>query len=380
MIAAILRSHNAGGDRDCAVMVVVDADGTITATSTGGRVTAMNSDDYDRRVSIREEIASIIEQSSGEMSLTLVTTASSGSGHSQWVQSGEFTYNFAVPWRDDDGDLNFSMSLNGEELPEDAAIDYQGRTIYGAPDDLVQDHGLGQNSQIDWHVFSTTKEYEGAGTMDVLFVTDVEHIESPGQIWDGYGEGADGRVIALDDIPSLQAGHDWQGFAIGAGHTVAGTLDGVAGAFSCYGGQACGLEIETGGASSGYYPSFGTVVFTPSDGSSPEMFTPTTSAPVTIVDYLAFGTWQYVPEDVQDSDSFDFGVFAERWRTTSTPRRRRGAHGLLPTKRRRLTNGIYVGADYLPDWLSGDPTAGSSVPTSSITSPRPFPVTAVLHC
>ena len=32
----------AGGGRDCEVMVVVDTNGAITATSTGGTVTAMN--------------------------------------------------------------------------------------------------------------------------------------------------------------------------------------------------------------------------------------------------------------------------------------------------------------------------------------------------
>lgn len=298
------------GGADCTVTLEFDNDGILRGESTGGNATAMNSADYGRRVSIREEISHLIEESTGVHSellgtaVTTSTSALSGSAHLQLAQSHRRLYTFGVPWRNDDGDLNFSMSLHGEELPEDAAYCH-GRSISGTSDDLIS-HDLGS----DWQVFSTVKEYDGAGTLEVRFVTDVEASESPGQTWVGYGEGASGRVIALDNVPSLQAGHDWQGISIGAGDSVAGTLDGVAGEFSCYGGQACGLEIEPGGATQEYYPGYGTVTFTPSDGCSPEMFSATTSAAVPTVDYLSFGIWWYVPDDVDDSDSYDFGVFA----------------------------------------------------------------------
>ena len=360
----------AAGGRDCEVMLTVDDDGILRAESTGGTVTAMNSDDYDRRVSIREAIAGIIEESSGGMSLGSSRESGSGSAHLQWSQTDEFIYSFGVPWRDNNGGLNFSMSLGGEELPDDSPIGYHGRSISGTPDDLVQDHGLGQNSQIDWHMFSTTNDYDGAGTLEVQFVTDVGASEDPGQTWVGYGEGAAGRTILLDDIPSLRAGHDWQGLTIGAGETLAGSLDGVAGDYSCYGGQDCGLEIEPGGANTGYYPSSGTVVFTPSDGSSPEMFSATASAPVAVVDYLAFGTWQYVPEYVEDTDSFQFGVFAG------------GGDPFDATNGAALTGtatyvgdaiGMYSSRVY-SDYLDGTSLPSTRSAPIAQTSPAPFPI------
>ncbi len=353
----------ADGD-DCTVTVTVDDDGIWRAESTGGLVTTMNSEDYSRRVSIREELASLIEESSGEMSLTHRVTASSGSAHLQLAQSNRSVISHAVPWRDGNGDLNFSISLGGEELPADSAIAYQGRTISGGPDSLIpiQDHALRRNSQIDWQLFSTTKDYDGAGTLEVQFVTDVEDSEAPGQIFVGYGEGADGRTILLDAIPSLDAGHDWQGVYIDPQGSLAGSLDGVDGEFSCYGGQFCGLEIEPANATPGYYPRFGTVVFTPSDGSTPEVFSETASAPVPTVDYLSFGIWQYVPDDVE-SGSFDFGVFAG------------GGDPFNYTNGEALTgSATYVGdaigtyfATVTSDYLQGDDPAASS--------PVPFPVT-----
>ena len=361
----------AGGD-DCAVSVTVDDDGILRAESTGGTVTVMNSDDYDRRVSIREAVSDIIEESSRANSPFFSLSSGSGSAHLQWSQTDDdIYYNFGVPWRDDNGGLNFSMSLGGEELPDDSPIGYHGRSISGTPDDLVQDHGLGQNSQIDWHMFSTTNDYDGAGTLEVQFVTDVGASEDPGQTWVGYGEGAAGRTILLDDIPSLRAAHDWQGLTIGAGETLAGSLDGVAGDYSCYGGQDCGLEIEPGGPNTGYYPSSGTVVFTPSDGSSPEMFSATASAPVAVVDYLAFGTWQYVPEDVEDTDSFQFGVFAG------------GGDLFDATNGAALTGtatyvgdaiGMYSSRVY-SDYLDDTPLPSTRSAPIAQTSPVPFPIT-----
>ena len=357
----------AGGD-DCTVAVTVDDAGILRAESTGGMVTTMNSEDYSGQVRIREELASLIKESSGEMSSAYSADRSSGSVHSQAVQSNRILYNHAVPWRDGNGDLNFSMELYGEELPADSAMAYQGRTISGGPDSLIpmQDHDLGRHSQIGWQLFSTTKDYNGAGTLEVQFVTDVEDSEVPGQIWVGYGEGVGDRTILLDTIPILDAGHDWQGISIGPAETLAGSLNGADGEVSCYGGQSCGLEIDQDSATPGYYPSFGTVVFTPSNGSTPEMFSPTSSAPVSAVDYLSFGIWQYVPDDVE-SGSFDFGVFAG------------GGDPFNYVDAVALTgSATYVGdaigtyfatvnSDYLQDYLLVHDTAASS--------PVPFPVT-----
>ena len=256
----------AGGD-DCVIMVMVDSGGTVTAASTGGTVTAINSDEYDRRLSIipeqREkeqaihtELSRLILLSSGATSdfsgatISTSTNPASGSAHLQLQKSHRELYTFAVPWRDSNDALNFSMSLNGDELPADAVVDYHGRSISGSPDDLVSSHELGKNSQIDWQVFSTTKSY-GDRSLEVQFVTDVQDSETPGQTWVGYEEGAAGQIILLDDIPSLRAGHDWQGISIGVGDTLPGSVNGTDGEFSCDGGQPCGLEIFVDGVSPG---------------------------------------------------------------------------------------------------------------------------------
>ena len=375
-----IRFSCASGGEDCVVMVMVAGDGTITALSSGGTVTAMNSEDYGRRVSIREEIARLVEESfsfdpdSLESVLSVSSIAASGSDHLQLNQSHRTLYAFGAPWRDSGDGLNFTMSLDGEELPAGGAIVYLGRSVSGSPDDLVpmQDHGLGQISQIGWQVFSTTRDYDGVGTLEVQFVTDVEDTESPGQIWDGYGEGSDGRVILLDDVPILRAGHDWQGFGIGADETVTGSLDGVDGEFSCYMGKPCGLEITSDGATDRYDPYLGTVVFTPEPGSAdpPTMFVTTTSASVTPVDYLSFGVWQYVPDDVDDSASFDFGVFAG------------GGDPFEPANGEALMgSATYVGdaigmysSRVTSDYLRDDPATSSSTPTP-LTSPALHPVT-----
>ena len=48
----------AGGD-GCEVMVRVGSGGTVTATKTGGTVTAMNSDAYNTRIRVTNEVNSI---------------------------------------------------------------------------------------------------------------------------------------------------------------------------------------------------------------------------------------------------------------------------------------------------------------------------------
>ena len=50
----------AADGRNCVVMVMVDPeDGTVTATKTGGTVTAMNSDAYNTRIRVSNEANSI---------------------------------------------------------------------------------------------------------------------------------------------------------------------------------------------------------------------------------------------------------------------------------------------------------------------------------
>ena len=52
------------------------------------------------------------------------------------------------------------------------------------------------------------------------------------------------------------------------------------------------------------------VIFTPDDGSAARLLLHPTPAPLASVNYLAFGSWQYVPEDVTKFDLYDAGMFA----------------------------------------------------------------------
>lgn len=92
---------------------------------------------------------------------------------------------------------------------------------------------------------------------------------------------------------------------------LAGSLDGVPGRFSCLTG-GCYLEFDRGSEAVGYHPGGTDVLFTPDDPG----LSATTLPPVTAVDrmppanYLVFGNWLYVPEDIEASGEYDLGVLA----------------------------------------------------------------------
>jgi hypothetical protein len=52
------------------------------------------------------------------------------------------------------------------------------------------------------------------------------------------------------------------------------------------------------------------VIFTLDDGSGEEVLAHPQIAEVSIVNYLSFGSWLFVPEGVTNLDAFDFAVFA----------------------------------------------------------------------
>ena len=90
--------------------------------------------------------------------------------------------------------------------------------------------------------------------------------------------------------------------------SIAGTLDGVAGSFSCSTPEGCFFlnSVDT----TAFVPFSDNIAFTP-QGETQEVPIPSdASEPVPAADYLALGSWLYVPEDVTDADAYDFGVFA----------------------------------------------------------------------
>ena len=228
----------AGGD-GCVVMVRVGSGGTITATKTGGTVTAMNSDAYNTPIRVSNEANSIHAATGSDLvrgndPLVMQWTISSSSG-SEYVgvwasatppENTSGRWSRAIPWVNRAGEVNFGFSLNsGLSATELDPLSYLGRTfVTPGISDYTEDtgHGLGG----DWRVFDAKNEYAGAGTLTASVATDVHNAGPTEQPFVGYGDFA--RKIELsDEIPALPADRDWQGLNVVGG--VKGSINGVPG-------------------------------------------------------------------------------------------------------------------------------------------------------
>ena len=267
----------AGGD-GCVVMVRVGSGGTITATKTGGTVTAMNSDAYNTRIRVSNEANSIHAATGSDLvrgndPLVVQWSIPSGSGSDYvgvWAsatppENTRGRWSRAIPWVNSDEEVNFWFSFNsGLSATELDPLSYLGRS-FDTPgiSDYTEDtgHGLGG----DWRVFDAKNEYAGAGTLTASVATDVHNAGPTEQPWVGYGDFA--RKIELsDEIPALPADRDWQTLNVVGG--VKGSIDGVSGEFTCATGT-CWLEIARNGDAEGYYP-YQNIVFTRDDNGTSE--------------------------------------------------------------------------------------------------------------
>ena len=230
----------------------------------------------------------------------------------------------AVPWHDENGVLQFYVTSDPVRSPLHEVGVYPGSGIWTEGPDVeglttsyepIPSHGLGD----DWKGFVLMKAYDGHGTRrvrlfadfgesDVLVRPDDE--ERIGR--DGYGR----QILLSDermpDNPSGPPGSDWV-YIILPEDGLQGTVDGVAGTFTCA-GVYCSLLTSIDG--SGYTPwtDSAAVRFTPADGSGEVMLDPVRvvrpSTEVPKVNYLVFGSWEDIPEDMTDVDGYDFGLFA----------------------------------------------------------------------
>ena len=251
---------------------------------------------------------------------------SSGSGEAIFSQSfaGGDLVRTAIPWRNDAGQLEFHVNVSGHDDPQYADplhgnpdvwpgryIDtsLRNREFDGVTTSVreMEDNGLG----VGWQGFEATKVYDGGGSLTVNFYTDVDSSDELGEPW--VRETFQHNIV-LSEIPSLPAGQDYQYLLIPA-DGLAGSLDGAAGRFSCAADTSCGLGADPNRPewAEGYFPFSGSVddvVFTPDAGSEPVSLSGPPSQEVPWANYLSFGNWLYVPEDVTDADAFEFGVFA----------------------------------------------------------------------
>lgn len=180
----------------------------------------------------------------------------------------------------------------------EAAEELHGVTRSTRP---ITDHGLGS----DWQVTELSADYDHAGALDIYVVTDAR--PSDGSL-DPFETGVEGdRIIELSGAPAVPADQDFLVVWIDDGDSIEGSLGGDMGSFSCDNDAGCVfVTIDTRRES--YTRSTG-VAFTPNGGTAQPVARRENGATPN-ADYLAFGHWLYVPEDVTDADAYDFGVFA----------------------------------------------------------------------
>ena len=166
----------------------------------------------------------------------------------------------------------------------------------------ITDHDLGPG----WQVAELINDYDNGGTLEIRVVTDVEVSDMSMNPFAGSSEYD--RTILLDDLPDLPAGQDYLIAWFDNGDSITGTLDGVAGSFSCSNPGGCYFidDVQAGEA----YPASDNLVFIPDDGTSAIALPVAFGESVPTADYVAFGHWLYVPEDVTDMDAYDFGIYA----------------------------------------------------------------------
>ena len=248
-----------------------------------------------------------------------IHAANSGSQYTSVSQSyREGGAGFFVPSYDEEGNLQVIAGSGLGHIPWQRDPDIwpfrsintyfpagAGRTTSLAP---IDGHGLGAA----WHGTGLTAAYEGAGTITMRLFTDLAQADNPGDAYSNHpATDAAYPNIALDDVPALPAGWDGQWIYAGGLH---GSVDGVPGSFSCAEGSRgfCGFETYRPGLTPGYFADVAgdPVIFTPDDDSDDVTLPHPAPTTVPTVNYLAIGSWLFVPEDVTDLDAYDFGVFA----------------------------------------------------------------------
>ena len=223
---------------------------------------------------------------------------------------------YALASHDENGHLQFNVAIFEDNAIQQAnpwARDGRGIGTYQDNANLegvtrsrspVSDPALA-----DWHVEELANSYEGGGTLDIYVATDAQVSDGAS---DPFADEIDAEFnIQLSGAPPLEDDKDFILAWIDDGESIDGSLGGDTGTFSCANEGGC-LFIDNRYAGS-YYTADTGVTFTP-DGGAPQPVVPWVPGTVTAADYLVFGHWLFVPEDVTDTDAYDFGVFAQRRR------------------------------------------------------------------
>ena len=230
----------------------------------------------------------------------------------------------AAPWRDEDGEVHFNivMEEGHRRVHSRGIIAYMGRYVAthrdGAGSTVTKSQLGGDLVKPGWLGFRAASTRPGGGTLNVRYFTDAtdDDFAMLRETYD-FKEGFT-RIITLDSPivdgrPVLARPADLDHSYVWVSGGLRGTLDGVAGRFTCAGVSSfalapCALFSDIGDR--GYFPLHADVVFTPDDGSGAVTLTPVERPSVPKVDYLSFGHWLYAPETLEDGTAWDFGVFA----------------------------------------------------------------------
>ena len=311
-----------------------------------------------------QELASTIDEVTNYYRLEdSVWTA--GFWHSDATGGGEYgaavsqnrrrdgAYAYAVASHDDSEQLHFNVAvIQRDPLQSANPFVLDGRYIntYQNNADLEGVTWF-RSSKSDpelagWHLEELSSSRENGGTLDISIATDVQTSDGAKDPWEAeqYAENS----IRLPGAPNLEADKDFILVWIADGESIAGSLDDVAGTFSCANAEGCTfIDNQYRGP---YYATTSGITFTPAGG-SPQSVIPWEPAAVPAADYLAFGHWLYVPEDETDADAYDFGVFASGGDAFSVA-------GLMALTGTATYNGDAAGL-YYADGLSSSPDIGT---------------------
>ena len=237
-----------------------------------------------------------------------------------WVGHRKYGAVFhAAPWINPDGELEFYVDIGtfqgeGREVQTTPVAVHPGRDIDtteigNEPSGVMttvralEDHGLGAN----WQGLQATKVYDGGGTLRVDFYTDADASDNLARpnVRDDFQ-----HEITLDGIPPLPADRDYQYFNLPE-EGLPGTLDNVAGHFTCAPGPPSGCGFGSTPVRDRYSPQItNDIIFTPDDDSPVTRITGNKPHPVAAADYLSFGNWRYIPENRAEMHAYEVGLFA----------------------------------------------------------------------
>ena len=262
-------------------------------------------------------------------------------------------YAYAVASHDDSGQLQFNVAvIQSDPLQSANPFALDGRYINTYQNNTDLDGVTWFRSSIsdpelaDWHLEELSSSRENGGTLDIYVATDVQASDGAKDPWEA--EQAAEYSIRLPDAPTLEVDKDFMLVWIADGDSIAGSLDDVAGTFSCANAEGCTFIDNRYRGS--YYTTAPGITFTP-DGGSPQSVIPSEPVAVPAADYLVFGHWLYVPEDETDADAYDFGVFASGGDAFSVA-------NLMQLTGAATYNGDAAGL-YYADGLSSSPDIGT---------------------